>query len=87
MTNIEYEVARAEIRARGVAEMRKHEREAAAMLERGSKLTAAERRDYTATLHLARVLGLCILNDSDVLPNVTRVLVDTEIEKVKTGEA
>ena len=87
MTQIEYAVARAELRARGVAQMREYERGDAGMLERGSRLSAAERSDYTAALHTARVFGRCLLTDADVLPAMMRIFADMEIEKVKAGEA
>jgi len=85
MNQHEYMVARAELRARGVARFRQFEHEAAAMLERGSQLTAAERKDYTAALHMARIFGRCLLIDADCLPAMMRHFVDMEIEKV--GEA
>jgi hypothetical protein len=65
--------------------MREFEREAAAMLERGAQLSAAERRDHEAALHMARVFGRCLLIDADCLPAMMRVFEDAETEKV--GEA
>jgi hypothetical protein len=72
MTEREYAIAIAEIRARGVAQMHLYESEAAAMLERGSKLTAAEKRDYTAALHTAHVFGRCLAINADCLPKMMR---------------
>jgi len=65
--------------------MREFEREASAMLERGSQLTAAERKDYTVSLYMARTFGRALLVGADVLPAMMRCFEDMEIERV--GEA
>lgn len=77
MTNYDLALARAEMRATGVARFRQIESEASAMLDR--VLTATERREHTAVLLMARTFARCFLVEpDDVLDRMFRHFSDEQ---------